>query len=144
MLPISIESNLPHIVMLIGQNRASSPSSLLLAYDIYAACNIGYLGHHLPIVEKFPELAKSLIYAEDKYLSGIVTKNKEGSATSMKPTATLPAIIEYWLNFLTKEGHRTAVKIALSKFVSVNTIIGMPMIKPAKLSVEGNSIPLLG
>jgi hypothetical protein len=28
------------------------------------------------------------------------------------------------------------LKIALGKFVSVNTIIGMPMIKPAKLSLD--------
>jgi hypothetical protein len=80
MLPISIESNLPHIVMPIGQNLASSPFSLLVAYDTCAACNVGYLGHHLPIAEKFPELVKSLVYAEDKYapltLSGIVTENK--------------------------------------------------------------------
>jgi hypothetical protein len=111
-----------------------------MAYDTCAACNVGYLGHHLLIAEKFPELVKSLVYAEDKYapltLLGIVTENKENGVTSMKPTATLPAIIEYWLPFLTKEGHRTTLKIALGKFVSVNTIIGMPMIKPAKLSLD--------
>jgi hypothetical protein len=94
LLLVSIESNLPHIVMPIGQNHASSPFSLLLAYDTCAACNIGYLGHHLPITEKFPELVKSLIYAGDKYgpltLSGIVTKNKEDGVSSMKPTAHLP------------------------------------------------------
>jgi hypothetical protein len=122
MIPISIESNLPHIVMPIGQNRASSPFSLLVACDTYTACNVGYLGHHLPIAEKFSELVKILVYAEDMYapltLSGIVTENKESSVTSMKPTATLPAIIEYWLPFLTKEGHRTTLKIALGKFVS--------------------------
>jgi hypothetical protein len=124
--------------MPIVQNRASSPVSLLVEYYTCAACNVGYPGHHLPIAEKFPELVKSLVYAEDKYapltLSGIVTENKESGVISMKPTATLPAIIEYWLPFLTKEGHRTTLKIALGKVVLVNTIIGMPMIKPAKLS----------
>jgi hypothetical protein len=38
--------------------------------------------------------------------------------------------------FLTKEGHRTTLKIALGCNVSVNTIIGMPMIRPAKLSLN--------
>jgi hypothetical protein len=140
MLPISIKSRLPHIVMPIGQNHAASLFSLPVAYDTCAACNVGYLGHHLPIAEKFPELVKSLVYAEDKYapltLSAIITENKENGVTSMKPTATLPAIVEYWPPFLMKEGHRTELKIALGKFVSVNTIIGMPMIKPAKLSLD--------
>jgi hypothetical protein len=139
LLPISIEPNLPHIVMPIGQNKEASTFSLLLAYDTCAACNVGYLGHHLPIAEKFPQLVKSLVYAADKYapltLSGIVS-DKEGSITDMKPTATLPAVIEYWLPFLTKEGHRTTLKIALGQSVSVNTIIGMPIIRPAKLSLD--------
>jgi hypothetical protein len=97
------------------------------------------LGHHLPIAEKFPQLVKSLVYAAEKYApltsSGIVS-DKEGSITEMKPTATLPAVIEYWLPFLTKEGHTTTLKIALGKSVSVNAIIGMPMIRPAELSLD--------
>jgi hypothetical protein len=139
LLPISIEPNLPHIVMPIGQNKEALTFSLLLAYDTCAACNVRYLGHHLPIAEKFPQPVKSLLYTAEKYapltLSGIVS-DKEGSITEMKPTATLPAIIEYWLPFLMKEGHRTTLKIALGKSVLVNTIIGMPMIRPAKLSLD--------
>jgi hypothetical protein len=127
------------MVMPIRQNKEASTKSLLLAYNTCAACNIGYLGHHLPILEKFPQFVKSFVYMADKYapltLSGIVS-NKEGSVTEMKPTATLPAIIQYWLPFLTKEGHRTTLKIALGKSVLVNTIIRMPMIRPAKLSLD--------
>jgi hypothetical protein len=63
---------------------------------------------------KFPQLVKSLVYAAEKYapltLSDIVS-DKEGSITEMKPTATLPAVIEYWLPFLTKEGHRATLKL---------------------------------
>jgi hypothetical protein len=81
---------------------------------------------------------KSLIYGEDKYsplvLSGIVT-DPEGK-TTIKSTASLPPVIEYWLPYCTKEGHRTTLKIALGHHVSVNTIIGMPMIEPAKLSLD--------
>ncbi len=38
--------------------------------------------------------------------------------------------------FLTKEGHKTTLKIALGFNVSVNTIIVMPIIRPAKLSLD--------
>jgi hypothetical protein len=138
LLPISIEANLPHIALPIGQNLETASISILVAYDTCAANNVGYIGHHLPITEKFPQVVKSLTYAADKYsplvLSGIVT-DTEGKST-VKPTTTLPDIIEYWLPFRTKEGHRTTLKIALGHHVSVNTIIGMPMIKPAKLSLD--------
>jgi hypothetical protein len=76
---------------------------------------------------------KSLIYCEDKYsplvLSGIVT-DPEGK-TIIKPTASLPAVIEYWLPYCNKEGHHTTLKITLGHNDSINTIIGMPMIKTA-------------
>jgi hypothetical protein len=138
LLPITIEGNLPHIVMPIGQSPTTAIFSLLLAYNTCAACNVGYLGHRLPIVEKYQQLVKSLIWAADKYsplvLSGIVS-DEEGDKT-IKPTATPPIIIKYWLPFQTKQGHRTSLKIALGKHVSVNTIIGMPFIQPAQLSLD--------
>jgi hypothetical protein len=139
LLPIQIESNLPHIMIPIGQNPKSAIFALQSAYDTCAACNVGYLIFHLSIAEKFPQTVKSLTYCKDKYapliLSGIVSEKKNDAAV-MKPTASLPAIIEYWLPFPTMEGHRTTLKIALGKMVSVNTIIGMPMIGPAKLSLD--------
>jgi hypothetical protein len=49
LLPISIEDNLPHIALPIGQNLETSSISILVAYDTCAAINVGYLGHHLPI-----------------------------------------------------------------------------------------------
>jgi hypothetical protein len=136
-IPISVESNLPHISLPIGHDPQTK-FSLSVAYDTCAACNVGYAGHHLPIAERYPELVKSLTYTADKYspltLSGIVHGDKE--KVSKQPSAILPIVIEYWMPFLTKEGHKTTLKIALGHQVSVNTIIGMPMIRPAKLSFD--------
>jgi hypothetical protein len=136
-IPISVEGNLPHISLPIGHDPQTK-FSLSVAYDTCAACNVGFAGHHLPIAERYPELVKSLTYTADKYtpltLSGIVHGDKD--AASQKPSAILPIVIEYWMPFLTKEGHKTTLKIALGNEVSVNTIIGMPMIRPAKLSFD--------
>jgi len=125
--------------MPIGQTLTSAVFSLLVAYDTCAASNVGWFGYHLLISEKFPQFVKSLVYCADKYapltLSGIVTENKDGTSM-VKPTATLPAIIEYWLPYVTKKGHRTTLKIAPRKLVSVNTIMGMPMLGPAQLSLD--------
>lgn len=125
--------------MPIGPTLTSAVFSLLVAYHTCAVCNVGWLPFHLIIAEKFPQLVKSLVYCADKYapltLSGIVTENKDGTS-NIKPTATLPAVIEYWLPYKTRKGHRTTLKIALGKLVSVNTIMGMPMIGPAQLSLD--------
>jgi hypothetical protein len=66
-------------------------------------------------------------------LSDVVHGDKD---KFVKPSAVLPMVIEYWMPFLTKEGHKTTLKIALENDVSVNTIIGMPMIRTAKLSFD--------
>jgi hypothetical protein len=137
MLPISVEPNLPHIALPIGHIDAQRSMAILVAYDTCAAINCGNLLHHLPIMEKCPEAVKSVTYAKDEYspivLSGIVTDDKDNST---KPTATLPVVVEYHLPFLTKEGHKTSIKIALGKDVSVNTILGLPTIRPAKMSLD--------
>jgi hypothetical protein len=136
-IPITVESNLPHISLPIGHDPETK-FSLLVAYDTCAACNVGYAGHHLPIAERYPELVKSLTYTADKYspltLSGIVLGDEEKA--EKHPSTILPMVIEYWLPFLTKEGHKTTFKIALGNQVSVNTIIGISMIRPAKLSFD--------
>jgi hypothetical protein len=135
-LPISVQCNLPHISLPTGHDPEMK-FCLSVAYDTCAACNVGYSGHHLPIAEKYPELVKSLTFAESKYtplrLSGIVQGKSKAES---KPSASLPIVIEYWMPFLTKEGQKTTLKIALGDNVSVNTIIGIPMIRPAKLSFD--------
>jgi hypothetical protein len=104
-----------------------------------SACYAGYSGQNLLIAEQYPELIKSLMTGEDQYtpstLSSIAHK-AQGGASKSKPSALLPIDIEYWMPFLTKEGHKTTLQIALRENFSVNTIIGMPMIFTAKLSVH--------
>jgi hypothetical protein len=65
-------------------------------------------------------------------LSGIVTDNQ----TIIKPTTSLPAVIKYKLAYRTTEGYTATFKIAIGEQVSVNTIMGMAMIKPALFSLN--------
>jgi hypothetical protein len=67
-----------------------------------------------------------------------VAPNAEAQAAIESSKAQLTVIIEYHLPFLTKEGHEVSLKIALGEEVSVNTIIGIPMIRPAKMSYDVN------
>jgi hypothetical protein len=137
LLPISIETNLPHLNLLIGLERKCC---LSIAYDTCAVLCVGSASFHLAIAERVPHVVKSLTWAKDKYspiaLSGVVS-DKEGK-TQHQPTASLPAIIEYYMPYKSKEDYQTTLKIALGEMVSINTIMGMSMIKPAKLSLDLN------
>jgi hypothetical protein len=136
-LPITIETNLPHINLLIG---LEGKRGLSIAYDTCAVLCVGSTAFHLAIAERVPNVVKSLTWAKDKYspltLSRVVS-DKDGK-TQHQPTASLPAIIEYYLPHKSKEGYQTTLKIALGEMVSVNTIMGMSMTKPAKLSLDLN------
>jgi hypothetical protein len=60
-LPIIVASDLPHIAIPIGHaSSGESQFSLNVAYDTCAGCNVGFIGHHLPIAEKIPHLVKSI------------------------------------------------------------------------------------
>lgn len=133
-LPISFNINLPHILLDIGDS-SSLNLKLSCGYDTLAVLNVGNADFHLRLAKRYPHLVKSLVFAKDEYspltLSGVV-----GKGDDYKPTAALPAVIEYHLGNKTKHGDSASFKIALGKQVAVNTIIGFAMIKTGKLSLD--------
>ena len=48
----------------------------------------------------------------------------------------LKVVIEYHMPLKTKQGHATSFKVALGDGVGVNTILGMSMIRAAKLNLD--------
>jgi hypothetical protein len=132
-LPISIERDLPHINLGIGPASEQAQFYLSVAYDTGAVLNVRSAQFHLAIAERCPQLVQSLTWAKDDsapiMLSGIVSDNQ----TIIKPTIALPAVIEHKLAYKTTEGYTATFKIAIGEQVSVNTIMGMAMIKPASL-----------
>jgi hypothetical protein len=100
---------------------------------------VGWAGFHLAIAKQYPHLVKSLVWAKEQYtpltLSGVVSQN-EADPSSAKLVTTLPAIIEYYMPYPSKQGHPTSFKVAIGDNVAVNTLIGMSMIRPAKFSLD--------
>jgi hypothetical protein len=142
-LPISFDSNLPHINFDIGKSSEKS-FKINIAYDTCAMLNVGYAGYHLTIAKQFPSVVKSLTWAKQEYsplvLSGIV-KDENASARPSKDSnpitsTTLPAVIEYYTPYNTKEGSPVTLKIAIGNNVDVNTIMGLSTIKNARLSLD--------
>jgi uncharacterized Zn finger protein (UPF0148 family) len=138
LLPISVDTNLPHFMLPIGQ--PSSNFQLSVAYDTCAVLCVGWAGYHLAIAKKFPHLVKSLVWANEEYtpltLSGVVSDDDGDKSKSEKLVTTLPAIIEYYMPHPSKQGQPTSFKVAIGDNVAVNTLIGMSMIRPAKFSLD--------
>jgi uncharacterized Zn finger protein (UPF0148 family) len=140
LLPISVETNLPHFMLPIGQPESNTAFKLSVAYDTCAVLCVGWAGYHLAIAKQFPHLVKSLVWAQEKYtpltLSGVVSNDDGDSAQAEQLVTTLPAVIEYFMPHPSKQGHPTSFKVAIGDNVAVNTLIGMSMIRPAKFSLD--------
>jgi hypothetical protein len=136
LLPISIDTHLPHFEVAIGQKESNSPFRISLAYDTCAVTNVGWSTYHLAIAKKHPQLIKSLVWAKDQYtpltLSGVVSSDDPKSKIETTQTV-LPAIIEYHMPYMSTQGSATSFKVAIGPNVAVNTIIGMSMIRAGHL-----------
>jgi uncharacterized Zn finger protein (UPF0148 family) len=140
LLPISVDTNLPHFLLDIGQPDADPTFKLSVAYNTCAVLCVGWSGFHLAVAKAFPHLVKSLTWAQDKYtpltLSGIVSNEDDKAKTDSRLVTTLPAVIEYYMPHTSKQGHPTSFKVAIGDNVAVNTLLGMSMIRPAKFSLD--------
>ena len=143
-LPINYDAHLPHLNFNIGQESDTS-FKINVAYDTCAVLNVGYSGYHLTIAKAFPSVVKALTWAKQDYsplvLSGIVSdENNNPMSSDQKPssktTTSLPATIEYYTPYVTKEGSPVTFKVALGNNVGVNTIMGLSTIKNAKMSLD--------
>jgi hypothetical protein len=140
LLPISVDTNLPHFLLPIGQPSSETAFRISVAYDTCAVLNVDWASFHLAIAKQYPHLVKSLIWAKEEYtpltLSGVVSHDESDPAKAEKLVTTLPAIIEYYMPHASKQGHPTSFKVAIGDNVAVNTLIGMSMIRPAKFSLD--------
>jgi hypothetical protein len=74
LLPISVDTNLPHFLLPIGQLTTETAFKISVAYDTCTVLNIGWAGFHLAVAKQYPHLVKSLVWAKEQYtpLSSLV------------------------------------------------------------------------
>jgi hypothetical protein len=126
-MPISIQSNLPHILLQFGADL-DSPNcpSVHCAVDSCAALTTGNF-HFFPLVAKRYPHCVSKIYTPKEYapivLSGIVSSNAASVTTELKVGFL------FHLPYRTREGDTTLLMVEKGPNVLVNTIIGLPFMK---------------
>ena len=133
-MPISIQSNLPHIILQFGTNL-NSPNcpSIHCAVDSCAALTTGNF-HFFALVAKRYLHCVSKIYTPDDYapivLSGIV------SSDAASITTDLEVGFFFHLPYWTREGDTALLMVATGPNVLVNTIIDLLFMKAMSMIMD--------
>jgi hypothetical protein len=125
-MPITIQSNLPHIIMKFGEtlNCPNCPK-IRMAVDTCAALLTGSFHFYAQIAKCFPHCVAKIFAPQDYaaiVLSRIVQKGEAAVTTELE------VCFQFHLLYKTKEGNDPLIMIATGPHVSVNTILGLPFV----------------
>ena len=134
-MPISIQSNLPHMVLSLGPDLdiADCPD-IRCAIDTCAGLNTGYYPYLMALAKRYPHCLHKLFTSREYapiVLSGIV-QNGDSAITT-----TLDCTFQFHLPYkLRGDGGDCLISIAAGANVAVNVILGMPFITAMKMIVD--------
>jgi len=134
MMPITIQSNLPHITLQFGPDwdMADCPQ-VRCAVDTCAALTTGNFHFFAALAKRYPHCLAKLLTPEDYapiVLSGIVQANDAAVTTELEVG------FQFHLPYRTSGGDSSSLLVATGPNVSVNTIIGLPFIKATGMILD--------
>jgi hypothetical protein len=124
-MPISIQSNLPHINLQLGidLDRTDCPT-IQCAVDTCAALSTGSFHFFASVAKRFPHCVAKIFAPKDYapiILLGIVQSSERAAVMT-----ELEVGWQFHLPYRTNEGDVASFPIATGPHVSVNTILGLP------------------
>jgi hypothetical protein len=133
-LPVAIQSGMPHITLQLGPvlNDNASPS-IRCVLDTAAALCTGNYHFFAAIAKRYPHCVAKIYLPEDYspiILSGIVQDNAHSVTTD------LSVAFQFHLPYLTKDGSPTSFVVATGPQVSVNTVLGLPLITATGMIID--------
>ena len=136
-MPVPINNGLPQTAIDIGKTK--NDSSLWVLYDTGAALSTGNLDDHTKTYKDNPELVFKFETSDDpngfspvKLGAAVNDSNPDSANTSH---GLLTAVIWYHTPFTYPSGQPYYLMFALSKDVSVSSIIGWPMILELEMNL---------
>ena len=136
-MPVPINNGLPQTAIDIGKTK--NDSSLWVLYDTGAALSTGNLDDHTQTYKDNPELVFKFETSDDpngfspvKLGAAVNDSNPDSANTSH---GLLTAVIWYHTPFTYPSGQPYYLMFALSKDVSVSSIIGWPMILELEMNL---------
>jgi hypothetical protein len=133
-MPISIQSNLPHIILQFGADLdCPNCPSICCSVDLCAALMTGNFHFFASVAKRFPHCV-SKIFTPKEYaptvLSGIVLSDAVSITTKLKVGFLFH--LPYW----TREVNSASLMIATGPNILVNTIIGLPFMKATGMILD--------
>jgi hypothetical protein len=133
-MPISIQSNLPHITLQFGANLdCPNCPSIYCAVDLCAALTTGNFHFFALVAKCFPHCVARM-YTPDDYapivLSRVVQSNQELVMTKLEVGFL------FHLPYRTREGDTSSLLVATGSNVSVNTILGCPFMEATGMILD--------
>jgi hypothetical protein len=133
-MPISIQSNLPHIAIKFGQDLDDSNCPMIrCVVDTCAALTTGSFHFFAAIVKRYLHCVEKVFAPQDYasiVLMGIVW-NKEETVTTKLEVGFL-----FCLPYKTSDGNNSSFMVATGLHVSVNTIVGLPFVKGVGMIID--------
>jgi hypothetical protein len=133
-MPISIQSNLPHISLQFGPNLdCPNCPSIRCAVDSCATLTRGNFHFFALVAKHFPHCVAKM-YTPDDYapivLSGVIQSNQE------LVTTKLEVGFLFHLPYRTREGDTSSLMVATGPNVSINTILGLLFMKATGMVLD--------
>jgi hypothetical protein len=133
-LPVSIQSIMPHINLQLGTdiNNTDSPSIRCVVDTATALCTGNY-HFFLAIAKQYPQCVAKIFLSEDYspiILLGIVQDNADAITTD------LPVAFQFHLPYFTKDGSATFFVVATGPQVSMNTVLSLPLITATGMIID--------
>jgi hypothetical protein len=133
-LPVAIQSIMPHITLQLGliPNDSNSPSIRCVVDTATALCTGNY-HFFAAITKRYLHFVAKIFLPEDYLpiiLSGIVQDNAQSVTTD------LLVAFQFHLPYLTKDGSTTSFGVATGPHVSVNTVLGLPLITATGMVID--------
>jgi hypothetical protein len=133
-MPISIQSNLPHITLQLGASLdCPNCPSIRCAVDSCAALMTGNFHFFAAVVKRFLHCIAKIFTPNDYapiVLSGIVQSNAESVTTKLEVG------FFFHLLYKTTDGDSASIMVATGPNVSINTIIGLPFMKTSGMILD--------
>ena len=126
-MPVNIDNGFPNLALDLGNDRGRIELTGL--FDTCGSLNTGYLPFHVWIASQYPETVESLRFfnSNDPFepikLEGAVSDPADYDASRH---GLLTAVIRYKTPYVTINGERVSMSVALGADVSTNTIFGLP------------------
>jgi len=133
-LPVDIQSGMPHNTLQLGTVLGDNESPCIrCVLDTAAALCTGIYPFFAAIAKRYPHCVAKIYLPEDYspiILSGIVQYNAHSFTTD------LSVAFQFHLPYLTKDGSPTSFVVAIGPQVSVNTVLGLPLITATGMIID--------